>query len=292
MSDARVNWVERLGLIDRRWLYLVLLISVAVAVVVRPLFPDTPSTFVQPVVDRIESLEPGSPVLISLDYSPAAAPEIEPMAFALVRHLLMRGAHPVFISLFPEGSAMFQRLHAEVLATDFGDLEAGRHWTNLGYKAGGRMVINALRQDLSAMYHADMDGRPLADLPGLADCSRLGDFSLIVALTSGTPGLKEWILYGGDPTGVPVVGGCTGIGTPEYLAYFPGQLRGLVGGLKGASEYEAALASLFPERAFPRRAGRVMGPQTVAHVVILIFLVLGNVAYLRGRRREGGGGAA
>lgn len=280
--------LERLGRLDRRWLYLILFISVAVAVVVRPLFPDRPSPFVQPVVDSIEGLQPGDTVLVALDYSPVARPEIEPMAFALVRHLLLRGAHPVFVTLFPEGSAMFQRLHAQMLSREFPELAAGRDWTNLGYKAGGRMVINVLRQDLSAMYATDVDGRTLDELPGLDECRQLGDFELIISLTSGTPGLKEWILYGGDPSGVPVVGGCNGIGAPEYLAYFPGQLRGLLGGLKGASEYEAAVAELFPERQFPRLAGRAMGPQTVAHVVILVFLVLGNAAYLRRRGARGG----
>ncbi len=277
-------WTIRLGEIDRRWLYLLLFVSLGVAVVLRPLFPDSPSVFVQPAFDHIEGLEPGATVLVSLDFSPVAGPELEPMAFAITRHLLLRGAHPVFVTLYPEGSAMFQRLHEQVLRTDFPQLAAGKQWTNLGYKAGGRMVINALRQDFASMYATDMDGRPLAELPGLAGASRLGDVDLIVSLTSGTPGLKDWILYGGDPAGVPVIGGCTGIGTPEYLAYFPSQLVGLVGGAKGASEYEVALADRYPQRRFPRLAGRIMGPQTVAHVLILLFLVFGNIAYL-GRRR-------
>jgi hypothetical protein len=277
----------RLGELDRRWLYLCLLVTVGASVVFRPLFPDRPSVFVRPVFEIVEQLEPGSLVLVSLDYSPVAIPEIEPMTFALVRHLLLRGIHPVFVTLYPEGSAMYQRLREQVIMADFPDLEEGTHWTNLGYKAGGRMVINALRQELTAMYPTDARGRPLADLPALAPARRLGDFSLVISLTSGTPGLKEWILYGGDPSGVPVVGGCTGIGTPEYLAYFPAQLAGLLGGLKGASEYEAALADRYPARDYPRLAGRAMGPQTMAHVVILLFLILGNLAYL-GQRRDGG----
>lgn len=292
MRDA-VAVLARLGRIDRRWLYLVLLVSVGTAVVLRPLFPDQPSVFVRPVFERIEQLESDESVLISLDYSPVSAPEIAPMAHAITRHVLSRGVHPVFVTLFPEGSAMYQRLVADVMERDFPELEAGRDWTMLGYKAGGRMVINAMRQNVATMFTADNEGRPLAELPGLRRYTRLGDFPLIVSLSSGTPGLKDWILYGGDPARVAVVGGCTGIGTPEYLAYFPGQLQGLLGGLKGASEYEAALAAHYPAREFPRRAGRAMGPQTVGHVVVLVFLVLGNVAYLqlRPRRRserEGG----
>lgn len=293
MSARRFDdFLDRLGRIDRRWLYVTLLASVVATMLTKPLFPDAPSVFVQPVFDRLEALSPGESVLVSLDYSPGSAPEIEPMAFAITRHLLVRGAHPVYVTLWPDGSAMLQRLREEVIAVDFPDLQEGRDWTVLGYKAGGRMVINALRQGLDAMYAGDVHGTSLDALPGLAGRERLADFPLLIALSGGTPGLKEWILYGGDPTGIDVVGGCGGIGAPEFLAYYPGQLTGLLGGLKGASEYESALAARYPERRFPRRAGEAMGPQTVAHVVILVFLLLGNVAYLRGRGRRRGRGVA
>jgi hypothetical protein len=273
--------LDRLSRLDRRWLYLVMLIALSATLLARPLFPETPSIFTRPVFDRIEALPTGTTVLVSLDYSPASAPEIEPMAMALTRHLLLRGVRPVYVTLWPEGNNMLQRLREQVLQPGFPDLVEGLDFAALGYKAGGRMVINALRQDLAAMYTNDLRGVPLDSLPVLAGIERLQDFPLLIALSGGTPGLKEWVLYGGDPTGIPVAGGCTAIGTPEFLAYFPGQLLGLLGGLKGASEYEAALAERYPEQDFERRAGRAMGPQTVAHVLILLFLVLGNLTYLR-----------
>ena len=278
--------LDRLGRIDRRWLYLVLLVALGLTVMWPPLFADGLSTYSRPVSGRIAYLAPGTPVLVSLDYSPASAPEVEPMAFALTRDLLLRGARPVFVTLWPEGNNMLQRLREQVIAPAFPDRREGSDWVALGYKAGGRMVINALVQDLATMYATDLRGTPLDSLPALAGVRRLGDFPLVVALSGGTPGLKEWILYGGDPTGTPLAGGCTGIGTPEFLAYCPGQLVGLLGGLKGASEYEAALADRYPQHAIPRQAGRAMGPQTVAHVLILIILALGNLAYLRPRRRR------
>jgi hypothetical protein len=280
------RWLRGLGEIDRRWLYLTLAVTLSAALLARPLFPDEPSGLTLPVFERIESLPPGSPVLVSLDYSPGSAPEIEPMALALTRHLLWRGARPVYVSLFIEGDDMFQRLRKGLLETEFAQLSEGRDWVHLGFKSGGQVMINSLVQDLSAMYASDVRGTPTDSLVALAGVRKLEDFPLIISLSSGTPGLLEWIIYGGDPTGTPVAGGCTSIGMPEFLVYFPAQLKGLLGGLKGASEYEAALAAAYPEQAFPRRAGRAMGPQTVAHVVILIFLVLGNAAYLR-RPRQG-----
>lgn len=289
MRATGVGILEGLGRLDRRWLYLMLFVALGVTLVARPLLPESPSVFTRPVFARIESLARGAPVLVALDYSPASAPEIEPMAQALTRHLFLQGARPVFVTLWPEGNNMLQRLREQVFEPEFPDLVEGIDFAALGYKAGGRMVINALRQDLRSMYTADLRGVPLDSLPALAHVARLDQFPLIVALSGGTPGLKEWVLYGGDPTGTPVAGGCTGIGTPEFLAYFPAQLLGLLGGLKGASEYEAALAERYPALGIPRRAGRAMGPQTVAHVLILLFLVLGNLSYLRrrGPRRDG-----
>lgn len=291
-APVRPGLFARLGRLDRRWLYLALLVSLSATLLLEPLFPETPSAFTRPIFASIEALPSGASVLVALDYSPASAPEIEPMAQALIRHLFLREVRPVFVTLWPEGNNMLERLRAQVLAPDFPHLREGRDYAALGYKAGGPMVINALRQDLKAMYTSDLRGVPLDSLPALAGIRRLDGFPLIIALSGGTPGLKEWILYGGDPTGTPVAGGCTGIGTPEFLAYFPGQLLGLLGGLKGASEYEAALAERYEDRDFPRRAGRAMGPQTVAHVLILLFLVLGNLAYLRRRGPRHGERAA
>ncbi len=286
-----IRTLDALGRIDRRWLYLLLLVALIVTLLVRPVFPDHPSCFTAPVFAAIEALPPGSPVLVSLDYSPGSSPEIEPMAQAITRHLLWRGLRPVYVSLFPEGNAMFQQLRTDVLAREFADRRAGRDWVALGYKAGGTMVINTLRQDLRAIYSTDLAGTSLDSCPALHGITRLADFPLIIGLTAGTPGLKEWILYGGDAAGVPVAGGCTAIGMPEYLAYFPRQLVGLVGGLKGAAEYEGALAEEYPQRHPPRPATVGMGPQAVAHALILLYLALGNVGLVAHwwQRRRGRG---
>jgi len=287
------TWTTRLtalGRIDRRWLYLALLVALVTTVLLRPVLSSAPSPFTQPVFAAIEALPAGAPVLVTMEYSPGSAPEIEPMAEALTRHLLWRGARPVYVSLWPEGNNMFQRLRVSVLEAEFADRVEGRDWVALGYKAGRAMAINSLRQDLRSMYTQDLRGVPLDSCPAVAEVHDLGDFALIVALSAGTPGLQEWILYAGDPTGVPLVGGCTGVGMPEFLAYFPGQLVGLIGGLKGAAEYETALASAYPGRRLPRPATIGMGPQTVAHALILLFLLLGNlgvVASWASRRRGG-----
>ena len=113
------------------------------------------------------------------------------------------------------------------------------------------------------------------------------DFDVIISLGGGRPGVKEWVLFVGDPTGVPIGGGVAAVVAPQLYPYYPRQLFGLLGGVKGAAEYESELIRVHPRVAEMDTPGLLMmGPQTLAHVVIMAFIVIGNVVFFRGRRRE------
>ncbi|HPF33856.1 MAG TPA: hypothetical protein P5571_03695 [Candidatus Krumholzibacteria bacterium] len=283
-SSGAEPFLERL---DRRWIFLTLALSVIAALLYEPVFPDRPGELVRPIFDRLESLAPGTPVLVSLDYSPSSAPELEPMAEALTRHALLRGLPLCYLSLWPTGNNMAERLESDLIATEHPEAVYGRDWVTLGFQAGGELLAHAMIDSLGSRFLTDSRGTPLKEIPALAHVVGLGDFGLVVSLSAGTPGLKEWVLYVGDAGGIPLAGGCTGVGAPQFFPYYPRQLMGLMAALKGAAEYEAALARVYPGQV-PEvmRATRGMGPQAVAHLVIVGFILLGNGALLR--RRSGG----
>ena len=86
-------------------------------------------------------------------------------------------------------------------------------------------------------------------------------------------------------------GGVTAVEAPLLYPYYPSQLVGLMGGLQGAAEYETALLDEYDRlAAFPpdqvRAATAKMGPQTVAHIVILLFVLIGNISMIVAKRRE------
>ena len=58
------------------------------------------------------------------------------------------------------------------------------------------------------------------------------------------------------------------------------QLVGLLGGLAGAAEYETLIEA-------PGSATAGMEPQSVSHLIIILFIVLGNGVYFTTRRRGG-----
>jgi hypothetical protein len=71
------------------------------------------------------------------------------------------------------------------------------------------------------------------------------------------------------------------VSAPEYYPYVQaGQLTGLLGGLSGAAEYE----DLVGKRA---DAARGMDAQSVGHLMILVFIIAGNLLALGMRKGKG-----
>ena len=69
----------------------------------------------------------------------------------------------------------------------------------------------------------------------------------MVSFGGGFPGIKEWVQFAGDLGDIPIAGGCTAVAAPLLYPYYPQQMVGLMGGIKGAAEYEAALAKNYPK---------------------------------------------
>jgi hypothetical protein len=92
-------------------------------------------------------------------------------------------------------------------------------------------------------------------------------------------------LFVGDPGNVPVAAGAAAVSAPQLYPYYPKQLLGLLGGIKGAAEYEYELAHRYPQfDKVDKPALRMMGPQTMAHVVVMVFIILANIAFFQGRK--------
>jgi hypothetical protein len=87
-----------------------------------------------------------------------------------------------------------------------------------------------------------------------------------------------------DKFNIPVAGGATAVSAPEMLPYLnkQQQLHGLLGGLKGAAEYEKLIGKV-------GLATAGMDAQSIAHLIIIAFIALGNINYYleKKRKREG-----
>ncbi len=279
--------LDRLMKIDRRVIFVLIALAVIIPMLLHLVFIVRPSPIVQAIFDKVESLPEGSRVLISFDYGPSTVPENQPMADAMVRHCLIKGHKVYLMAVWATGEAQLNQTVANVIRKEFPEKVYGVDWIQLGYKAGNQGLINAIYTNLKGMFTTDAAGADINSFPMMAPITGLKDFSIILAATSGKPGLKEWIQFAGDRGNIPIAGGTTAVEAPLLYPYYPRQLLGLMGGLQGAAEYEAALVSKYPQyRATSLTAVKSMGPQAVAHFVIIFFVIIGNVTFFVQRSRD------
>jgi len=103
---------------------------------------------------------------------------------------------------------------------------------------------------------------------------------MLVSISAGSPGLKEYVQVVQSRWRIPMIGACTAVSGPDYVPYYnAGQLLGLAAGMKGAAEYETLVGR-------PGDATTGMAAQSASHVLLVGFIVFGNVMYFV--RRRGG----
>ncbi len=290
------DFLVRMGQIDRRWIFLCIALAVLVPLIVRFGAPMPPTPIVQRLYDKIESLPPGSEVIMSYDFGPATVPENQPMADALARHCMEKDLKLIMVALWATGVRQIDVTIENVFVgpnATHPDKVYGKDWLNIGFKAGNQGVINVILNDFRGLFTTDArEGQPIDDFPLMRGLVNLRDLELILCSGSGKPGMKEWIQFAGDQGHIPVGGGVTAVEAPLLYPYYPRQLVGLMGGLQGAAEYESALLKGYPHLGdhsedLLRAATQKMGPQTVAHLLIVLFVVVGNLALLASRRERG-----
>ena len=280
--------LEALNRIDRRWIFSLVFLAVAVPILTGVRFPEEPSPMAKSVFATMEQLPDGSPVLMAFDYDPGSQGELQPMASAFTRHAALKGHKLYFMSLWPQGGPMLQRA-IDLLRREFPHYEYGRDYVNLGFRPGNEGVIKVVVSNLRELFANDVYGRSLSDLPLTRGIKNVQNVALIANISAGDPGTKQWVQYASTPFNIPTVAGTTGVQAPMLYPYIPSQLDGVLGGIKAAAEYEQLLIKEYPQLADNENAQeglRRMGPQLIAHVLILVLIVAGNVIFFGARRKE------
>ena len=276
----------RVGTLDRRWIFIAVGIAVFVPMMFNVQCRQVSTPIVEGIFDKIESIPAGSRVLLSFDYGPSTVPEIQPMANAIIRHCLERDIKIVFTALWATGQNLLTSTIVDVIQAEYPGKTYGVDYVNFGYKAGNQGVINVIVTDFFKMFPTDVEGATARELPMMQGLKNLKDVELIVSFGGGFPGIKEWIQFAGDVGSIAIAGGSTAVSSPLLYPYYPQQLVGLMGGIKGAAEYESILTKKYSSLAnMPLPGSEMMGPQTVAHIVIMLFIVIGNLSYFMTRKK-------
>lgn len=294
--------------LDRRWIFLLMFFAVAAPILAGWQFPEQATGLAQNVFDEVEAVgekEDGGRVLLAFDFDPASEGELGPMATAFVRHCCeiwkaqkaagKKSVKLYFMALWPVGPQMIDDAIDKVIKADFPEMVYGEDYVNLGYKSGYEAVIKVIVTDLRSLYTTDARGTNIDLIPICDGVDNIQAMDLIINVSAGYPGTKEWVQYAKTPyPKLTIVGGCTGVQAPLLYPYIPEQLPGLLGAIKGAAEYEDLVVTKYaiekdevPEPKY-LEGKRRMGPQLIAHVLMILLIVVGNAVYFVGRKREGG----
>ncbi|MEE8241399.1 MAG: hypothetical protein V3R16_09030 [Nitrospirales bacterium] len=274
--EPPVTFADRMLRIDRRIIFALIGLSTLIPLLVPIGLPIKGSPEVRAVYDYIESLPEGSVFLLSMDFDPASKPELEPQAISLLRHAFTRNLRVIVMTLWLPGTGLAEQTISSV-AQDFGK-EKGKDYVFLGFSPGASALIIAMGQDLYKAFPSDYYDTPTKEIPLLKDVPNLRHIDYVVSLAAGTPGVETWYVFGKDKYQFELGGGSTGVIAPGlYPLLRSGQINGLIGGLRGAAEYELLIG-------FEGSAAGGMDAQSATHMTIIVLVLLANLFYFISRR--------
>ena len=280
-----------LGSLDRRIIFLIVGLSVLIPLL-KPEWvnlPIRPRPESQIVFNEINKLNEGDKILLSFEYGPSTKPEIHPMSIAILKHLFAKNIQVYGFALWPDGNFMSTEAFSEV-SHDYGK-KYGIDYVNLGYKPGAEAVVKGIAADIRALYTVDLKGTPINDIPMMKDVVNVENFDFVFSLSAGYPGSTEWVQYACDPKNIPLSTGVTSIQVTDILPYVEnGQIRGILEGMPGAAEYESLVEAELREMELsvkPGKASSMMAAQSIAHVMIVLFIIFGNITYYITRKNKG-----
>ncbi|MFZ1557847.1 MAG: hypothetical protein WAT38_16850 [Nitrospira sp.] len=273
-----MTFAERMLRIDRRIIFLVIGLCTLLPLLFPVGLPIKISSEVRGVYDYIEALPEGSVFLLSLDFDPASKPELYPQAIAILRHAFKKNLRVVGMTLWVSGTGLADQILSQT-AKEAGK-ENGKDYVFLGWSPGGSAVILNMGQDLYNAFPADYGGKATKGLLVLAGVQNLRDVTYAVSLGAGNPGVEAWYVFGKDKYKFELGGGCTGVIAPGlYPLLRSGQINGLIGGLRGAAEYETLIGQ-------KGKAVAGMDAQSATHLAIIVLVAICNIFYFTLRRQQ------
>lgn len=272
-----MGFLQRLTTIDRRIIYLLMGLAVIIPLLLKLRMPVRVSQEVRSAYNAVEELPEGAVVLISIDYDATSAPELTPMLRSCLRQCFRKKLKVIYTGHLAIGLPLAQfdldRITSECNAV------YGVDYINLGYRPGFVAVMLGMGREIRDFFSADYRDVPVDSFPIMKNIHNYNDIALIVDLAHGnTP--ETWILYVVARFGVRMFAGVTGVVAPSlYPFYQSRQLVGIIGGLQGAAEYETLVG-----KAETGTFG--MPAQSFGHLLMLAFIVLGNLGYFMLRRKK------
>ncbi len=261
----------------RHVVFLVILLAVAVPLLFNIKLTHSASPETRQFYANIDTLAPGSAVLMSFDFEASAFAEIKPLAVAVIRHCFQKNLRVIGLSLFAEGTALGEHTLSQVAAEK--SKKYGVDYVYLGFRPQYTAAMLAIGESLPKEFPTDYLGNPTSFLPILSGVSNYDQIAMVISITDASMP-TYWVDYAVTRYHARLQTVLTATMATSFYPYISsGQIAGLVAGLKGAAEYEQLLNE-------SGGGGRGLFAQSVSQFVIVAVIIVGNVIDYMGRRRK------
>ena len=292
-----MSFWEKLLAIDRRWIYLV----VWVVVMVPLLFPfkikPKPTTPVEKLFSYVDTMPADKALVISVDFTPDTRAELQPMVVALLRHAFATKRRVGMLTMQVYGLGLGEEALRQVTAefnayatTHEDSVINGEDYVYWGWSTPLLTVMLGMGERITNVFPVDYYGSRTESLPITRGIRNYDDVGVLVSVAaSAIP--RYWIIYAQTQFGVQLSCGITAVSAADFYPYVnSGQFVGMLAGMKGAAEYEELVAERMKENGMHwglrNRGTESMSSQTAAHLAIMAFIIVGNIAFFATRRRR------
>ncbi len=283
-----MNLLDKFLILDRRWVFIFMALAILLPLLVDFSLPFSPDKAVIAIYDELETLEPGTKVLVSCDYDPGSKPELQPFTVALFYYLFTHELRPVITCLWPGAPPLVESALQEIsdmLVAEGGAAPVNHiDYVNLGYKQGAQFVMLSMGSNMRETFPLDYTGTSIDEIEIMNGVENLNSFPLFVEVSAGSAGTKEWVQTVQARYNLRLAASCTAVMAPDCIPYLQAdQLFGLAGGMKGSADFEKLV---YAGTDWSGQATIGMNAQSFGHLVIIIFIILGNIAFFATREKR------
>ncbi len=324
-------WFERALALDRKWLYIMLLASVLIPFLLKMTYNTYETREVEQVYNELERIyeynmshpDDIRAIWLAMDYSPGTNAELDPMVFAILRHAFLRKI-PVLAWTGLQDNITLAERNLNLIAKDYGAVY-GKDYIYFGWPYPWLQGVIGCNSNIRGFFRVDYYGNDTTKMPILDQIPNYSKVDVIITI-SGTAYPRLYVTYANGLFKKKIATGTTAVSAAEFYPYLQsGQMIGLLGGLKGAAEYEQMAERLeqsvlkqdvseymvnlykdkdnskYDEKYFKpsystnelkmsverrKQARRGMAPQAGAHFLVIALIMVGNICFFIKRKTD------
>jgi hypothetical protein len=269
---------NRLLYLDSRIIWILLIFVVAYPLLYPIGIPVQVSQITRDFYNVLED-QSGGVIALALDTDPAGLAELGPQITAIL-HLAREKNIQVIMVGWNTNSGLFAETYLPEVFSDVWDSQYGVTFVNLGYIPGQEIGMKQFAEDTWTMGQ-DHYGNPISDLPMMEDIRTAEDIDYIIEFCWNIDNpqsiMRQFVATGYTK----MLAASTALVYPSLLPFI-GQDRSIhaaVKGMDGAAQLELLVGH-------PGEALSGTDAQSLAHILLIIFIALGNIGLIYERRQR------